>query len=417
MVVRHTNGLARGRRISHDCQTILTTSTAACITAIVHFAGGVSFFASAPCAETLTQGLARYVLGRCDDVLWPDAAQRVRALLDEGSLNEAIALYFERTGSRWERERLELVAMGNGENRIPDAEQRPMQDADWLAERFDRARGHLRAVAYRMLGSVPDAEDAVQEAWLRLSRTDASEIENINGWLTTVVARVSLNMLQSRGVRREETLDGHVPDPIVTLTDPRDPEQQAVLADSVGLALLVVLDALAPAERLAFVLHDMFDIPFEQIASMVDRTPAAARQLASRARQRVRAAAVPDPDRITQQRVADAFLAAVREGNIQGLIDVLHPDVVFRIDGGTQRPGATRVVRGAHAVVEGAMRFASTAPYARQVLVNGAPGFVGRHPDGRIMSVIGMTIRHGKIVELHAVTDAERLGKLDLPAL
>jgi RNA polymerase sigma-70 factor (ECF subfamily) len=292
-----------------------------------------------------------------------------------------------------------------------------MQDADWLAERFERARGHLRAVAYRMLGSLPDAEDAVQEAWVRLSRSDADEIENLNGWLTTVVARVSLNMLQSRGVRREEAVDGHVPDPIVTLNDPRDSEQQAVLADSVGLALLVVLESLAPAERLAFVLHDMFDIPFEEIASIVDRTPAAARQLASRARRRVRTAAAPDPDRITQQRVADAFLAAAREGNIQGLIAVLDPEVVFRIDGGTQRPGATRVVHGARAVVEGAMRFASMAPLARQVFVNGAPGFVGRHSDGRILSVMGMTIRDGKIVELHALTDAERLGKLDLPAL
>ena len=395
----------------------MTTGTAACITAIIHFADGISIVASAPCPEEVRQQLAAYVLGRCDDVLWPDAARGVRTLLNDGRLNEAIALYFEHTGSRWEQERLELVTTRHGDYRMQDAERRPMQDADWLAERFERARGHLRAVAYRMLGSVPDAEDAVQEAWLRLSRADASGIENINGWLTTVVARVSLNMLQSRSVRREEALDGRVPDPIVTLTDPRDPERQAVLADSVGLALLVVLESLAPAERLAFVLHDMFDIPFEQIASMVDRTPAAARQLASRARQRVRTAAVPDPDRITQQRVADAFLAAVREGNIQGLIDVLHPDVVFRIDGGTQRPGATRVVHGAHAVVEGAMRFASTAPYARQVFVNGAPGFVGRHPDGRIMSVIGMTIRHGKIVELHAVTDAERLAKLDLPPL
>lgn len=307
--------------------------------------------------------------------------------------------------------------MENGEHRMPDAEQRRMQDTDWLADRFDRARGHLRAVAYRMLGSVPDAEDAVQEAWLRLSRADANAIENLNGWLTTVVARVSLNMLQSRGVRREETFDGRVPDPIVTLIDPRDPEQQAVLADSVGLALLVVLDSLTPAERLAFVLHDMFDIPFEQIATMVDRSPAAARQLASRARQRVRTAAVPDPDRIAQQRVADAFLAAVREGDIQRLVDVLHPDVVFRIDGGTKRAGATRVVHGADAVIEGTLRFASTAPYARPVLVNGGPGFVGRQPDGRIISVVGVTVRDGRIVELHAVTDPERLAKLELPAL
>ena len=395
----------------------MTTSTASCVSATVHFAGGVSFFACAPSRDALTPQLVRYVLGRCDDVLWPDAARRVRALLVDGHVDDAIALYFEHTGSRWERERLELVMMENGEHRMSDAEKRPMQDADWLADRFDRARGHLRAVAYRMLGSVPDAEDAVQEAWLRLSRADANEIENLNGWLTTVVARVSLNMLQSRGVRREETLDGRVPDPIVTLIDPRDPEQQAVLADSVGLALLVVLDSLTPAERLAFVLHDMFDIPFEQIATMVDRSPAAARQLASRARQRVRTAAVPDPDRIAQQRVADAFLAAVREGDIQRLVDVLHPDVVFRIDGGTQRAGATRVVHGAHAVIQGAMRFASTAPYARPVIVNGGPGFVGRQPDGRIISVIGMTVRDGRIVELHAVTDPERLAKLELPAL
>jgi RNA polymerase sigma-70 factor (ECF subfamily) len=292
-----------------------------------------------------------------------------------------------------------------------------MQDADWLAARFERARRHLRAVAYRMLGSVADAEDAVQEAWLRLSRSDAGGIDNLDGWLTTVVARVSLNMLQSRGVRREEAVDGHVPDPIVTLTDPRDPEHQAVLADSVGLALLVVLESLAPAERLAFVLHDMFDIPFEEIASIVDRTPAAARQLASRARRRVRTAAAPAPDRVTQQRVADAFLAAVRQGDIEGLIAVLDPNVVLRVDGGTQRPGATRVVHGARAVIDGAMRFASTAPFARQVFVNGTPGFVGRHPDGRILSVMGMTVRDGRVVELYALTDAERLGKLDLPAL
>lgn len=291
-----------------------------------------------------------------------------------------------------------------------------MQDADWMAERFERARGHLRAVAYRMLGSHPDAEDAVQEAWVRLSRSDAEEIENLNGWLTTVVARVSLNMLQSRAARREEPVDGHVPDPIITLTDPRDPEQQAVLADSVGLALLVVLESLAPSERLAFVLHDMFDIPFEAIAPIVDRSPAAARQLASRARRRVRTAAVPDSDRATQQRVADAFLAAAREGNFDGLIAVLDPDVVLRVDGGTQRAGATRVVQGARAVAEGAMRFAFMVPLARQVFVNGALGFIGRHPDGRIVSVMGMTIRAGKIVELHALTDAERLAKLDLPA-
>jgi len=290
-----------------------------------------------------------------------------------------------------------------------------MQNADWLAERFESARGHLRAVAYRMLCSLPDAEDAVQEAWLRLSRSDAGEIENLNGWLTTVVARVSLNMLQSRAARREEQLDGHVPDPIVTLAEPRDAEQQAVLADSVGLALLVVLESLEPAERLAFVLHDMFDIPFEEIAPIVDRSAAAARQLASRARRRIRGAAVPDPDRAAQQSVADAFIAAAREGKFEDLIALLDPDVVLRIDGGTQRPGATKVVQGARAVAEGASRFASMAPFALEVLVNGAPGFIGRLPDGRIVSVMGMTIRDGRIVELHALTDAERIAKLDLP--
>jgi RNA polymerase sigma-70 factor (ECF subfamily) len=289
-----------------------------------------------------------------------------------------------------------------------------MHDADWLAERFEGERKRLRAVAYRMLGSVPEAEDAVQEAWLRLSRSNAGEIDNLNGWLTTVVARVSLNMLQSRKSRREESEGTRVPDPIITLANQVDPEQQAILADSVGLALLVVLESLSPAERLAFVLHDMFDIPFEEIAPIIDRSPAAARQLASRGRRRVRTAAVPDPDRARQQRVADAFLAAVREGNFDGLLAVLDPDVVLRLDGGTLRPGASRVVRGARAVAEGALRFASMAPFARQVLVNGAPGFIGRHPDGRILSVMGMTIRNGKIVELHALTDAERLEKLDL---
>ena len=290
-----------------------------------------------------------------------------------------------------------------------------MQDADWLAERFEGARVQLRAVAYRMLGSLPDAEDAVQEAWLRLSRSDAGEIENLNGWLTTVVARVSLNMLQSRSARREEQLDGHLPDPIVTLADPRDAEQQAVLADSVGLALLVVLESLEPAERLAFVLHDMFDIPFEEIAPIVERSPAAARQLASRARRRIRGAVVPDPDRAAQQRVADAFLAAAREGKFEDLIALLDPDVVLRIDGGLQRPGATKVVQGARAVAEGATRFASMAPFALPVLVNGAPGFIGRLPDGRVVSVMGLTIRDGRIIELHALTDAERIAKLDLP--
>jgi RNA polymerase sigma-70 factor (ECF subfamily) len=290
-----------------------------------------------------------------------------------------------------------------------------MHGADWLAERFEGERQRLRAVAYRMLGSMPEAEDAVQEAWLRLSRSDADAIENFRGWLTTVVARVALNMLQSRRSRREAPVGTRVPDPIVTLADQVDAEQQTILAESVGLALLVVLEALSPAERLAFVLHDMFDLPFEEIAPIIDRSPAAARQLASRARRRVRTAAVPDPDRIRQQQVADAFLAAVREGDFDRLLAVLDPHVVLRADGGTLRPKASRVVRGARAVAEGALRFATLAPFARPVLVNGAPGFVGRHPDGRILSVMGMTIKDGRIVEIDLLTDAERLDKLDRP--
>jgi len=290
-----------------------------------------------------------------------------------------------------------------------------MHDADWLARHFEGERTRLRAVAYRMLGSVAEAEDAVQEAWLRLSRSDADQIANLDGWLTTVVARVALNMLQSRKARREESLELHLPDPIVTLADAPDPAQQAVMADSVGLALLVVLETLSPAERLAFVLHDMFAIPFEEIAPILDKSPAAARQLASRARRRVRTAALPDPDRATQKRVADAFLAAVRGGDFEGLLAVLAPDVVLHLDGGTLRPGASRVVHGARTVAEGALRFAAMAPFARQVLVNGAPGFIGRAADGRVLSVMGLTIREGRIVEMNALTDPERLAALDLP--
>jgi RNA polymerase sigma-70 factor (ECF subfamily) len=266
-----------------------------------------------------------------------------------------------------------------------------------------------------MLGSIAEADDAVQEAWLRLSRSDSGEIDNLDGWLTTVVARVSLNMLQSRKARREELVGTHVPDPIVTLIDQVNPEQEAILADSVGLALLVVLETLTPAERLTFVLHDMFGMSFDEIAPIVDRSPAAARQLASRARRRVRTSAMPDPDRVRQQRVADAFLAAVRDGDFEGLLAVLDPDVVLRADGGLIRPDASREVRGARAVAEGAVRFGSLARFARPVLVNGAPGFVGRYPDGRVLSVMGMTIKDGRIVEINILTDPERLEKLDLP--
>jgi RNA polymerase sigma factor (sigma-70 family) len=281
-----------------------------------------------------------------------------------------------------------------------------MHDTDWLARQFESQRPRLRAVAYRMLGSLSDAEDAVQEAWLRLSRSDAAEIDNLNAWLTTVVGRMSLNILQSRKSRREEPDIPHVP----------DPEQEAIIADSVGLALLVVLERLEPAERLAFVMHDMFGLSFVEIAPIVDRTPAATRQLASRARRRVRASAIPDPDRVQQQRVANAFLAAARGGDFEKLLSLLDPNVVLRIDGGSVRPGASREVHGAQAVVQGAQRFAPLVPMAQPVLVNGAPGFVGRTRDGRVLSVVGLTIRDGKVVEMNVLTDPERIRKLKVPA-
>src|SRR5215217_3859328 len=238
----------------------------------------------------------------------------------------------------------------------------------WLAQRFEEHRTHLKAVAYRMLGSLSEADDAVQEAWLRLSRSDTSDIENLGGWLTTVVARVCLNMLRSRRSRREEPLDEslgvRVPDPIVSREGGIDPEHEALLADSVGLALLVVLETLAPAERLAFVLHDMFAVPFEEIAPIVERSPTAARQLASRARRRVQGAAREPVDPLPRQReVVDAFLAASREGDFEALLAVLDPDVVLRIDGGALRPAATVVTRGAENVARRAMTFARLSPY------------------------------------------------------
>src|SRR6266511_2865359 len=293
-----------------------------------------------------------------------------------------------------------------------------MDEGDWLAERFEENRPHMRAVAYRMLGSLAEAEDAVQEAWLRLSRSEASGIENLGGWLTTVVARVCLNMLQSRRSRREEPLDVHVPDPLVSLEDGLDPEQQALLADSVGLALLVVLETLAPVERLAFVLHDMFDVPFDEIATIVERSPAAARQLASRARRRVKGAApVPDGDLARQRAVVAAFLAAARGGDFDALLAVLDPDVVLRADVGAVPAGASRVIRGAPAVAEQALAFARRlGPFARPALVNGAAGIVAA-PGGRPASVLGFTVTRGKIVEIDILADPERLSGLDLAEL
>jgi RNA polymerase sigma factor (sigma-70 family) len=292
-----------------------------------------------------------------------------------------------------------------------------VDERDWLAERFEANRTHLRAVAYRMLGSVSEADDAVQESWLRLSRSDASGVENLRAWLTTVVARVSLDMLRSRKSRREEPLGPHVPEPIVSREDGVDPEHEALLADSVGLALLVVLETLAPPERLAFVLHDMFGVPFDEIAPIVGRSPAAARQLASRARRRVRGAgAVPDVDLARQREVVDAFLAAARGGDFEALVAVLDPDVVLRVDRGAIPAGASREVRGAPAVAEQVGRFVRLAPFARPALVNGAAGFVVA-PRGRPVAVAGFTVARGKIVEIDLLADPARLRELDLTML
>ncbi|MBH1937131.1 RNA polymerase sigma factor SigJ [Streptomyces sp. AV19] len=292
------------------------------------------------------------------------------------------------------------------------------QDNDHLARRFEDHRPHLRAVAYRMLGSLSEADDAVQEAWLRLSRSDAGAVDNLGGWLTTVVGRVCLDMLRSRTARREEPMDGpaRLPDPVISSADGVDPEQEALLADSVGLALLVVLEALAPAERLAFVLHDMFAVPFDEIAPVVGRTPAAARQLASRARRRVQGAApTPDTDRVRQREVVDAFLSAARGGDFEALMAVLDPDVVARGDSGALRP--LSVVRGAEAVAAGAMTFARAAEAARPALVNGTAGVVAMGADGRPFSVLAFTIAQGRIVGLDILTDPERLARLDLTVL
>jgi RNA polymerase sigma factor (sigma-70 family) len=288
-------------------------------------------------------------------------------------------------------------------------------DDDWLAERFDEHRTHLRAVAYRMLGSLSDADDAIQEAWLRLARSDTESIENLRGWLTTVVARVCLNMLRSRESRREDSLV-HVPDPVVSRDDGLDPEHQAVLADSVGLALLVVLETLAPAERLAFVLHDMFGVPFEEIAGIVDRSPTAARQLASRARRRVQGTvAVPD-DLSRQREVVDAFLAAARDGDFEALVAVLDADVVLRADGGTSPAAASREVRGAREVAAEAFTFRRFAKSGRPALVNGAPGVVTM-TGTRPFAVLGFTVAGGMIVEIDVLADPERLRRLDLAVL
>lgn len=289
-----------------------------------------------------------------------------------------------------------------------------MNENEWLAARFEEHRPHLRAVAYRMLGSLTDADDAVQDAWLRLSRAGADEVENLGGWLTTIVARVCLNMLRARNTRREESIEGHLPDPVIIgVGGETQPEEEALLADSIGLALLVVLDTLTPAERLAFVLHDLFGVPFEEIAPMVDRTPAAARQLASRARRRVRGAEVPipDPDLARQREVVDAFFKAARGGEFDTLVALLDPNVVLRGDVGARRHPATRVVRGAAAVARQALMFAVPAARLHPALVNGAAGVVVT-VGGRPISVMGFTVANGTIVEIDAIADPERVRRI-----
>jgi RNA polymerase sigma factor (sigma-70 family) len=289
-----------------------------------------------------------------------------------------------------------------------------MDENAWLAQRFEANRSHLRGVAYRMLGSLSDADDAVQEAWIRFSRADTGAIDDLRAWLATVVGRVCLNMLRSRKTRREVSLETHVPDPIVSPVEGIDPEREALLGDSVGLALVVVLDSLTPAERVAFVLHDIFAIPFEEIAPIVGRTPTAARKLASRARSQVQGAPVPDVDLDGQWAVVDAFLAASRDGAFDRLLAVLDPDVVLRSDGGVARPKLNSHVHGARAIAEQAWTFRQFADTATRILVNGIPGGVAWAPDGSPYAILALTVKGGKIVAIDILADPERLGKLDL---
>jgi RNA polymerase sigma factor (sigma-70 family) len=294
-----------------------------------------------------------------------------------------------------------------------------MPTPERLADLFEEHRPYLRAVAYRMLGSVSEAEDAVQEAWIRLSRTDVSGVDNLRAWLTTVVARLCLDMLRTRASRREDPLDVHVPDPIVRAVGAGDeaPETQAMRADSVGLALLVVLETLEPAERLAFVLHDVFGMSFEEIAPVVDRSVVATRQLASRARRRVQGQAPTSDAQLRQQRlVVDAFLAAAQNGDFEALVAVLDPDIVLRADGGAVK-GMSRFVRGAQAVIAQAEAFSRVRLSNQVVLVNGNIGVVTRLPDGRVFSVVGFTISGGKVAEMDILADPDRLSRLDLSAI
>ena len=292
-----------------------------------------------------------------------------------------------------------------------------MDDGEWLAGHFERHRSHLRAVAYRMLGSLAEADDAVQDTWVRLSRSGAADVENLGGWLTTIVARVCLNMLRSRNLRREEPLAVHLPDPVLTREAEIQPEEQALLADSVGLALLVVLDSLTPDERLAFVLHDMFELPFKQIAPVVGRTPAAAKQLASRARRRVKGAEIPaDPDLVRQREVVDAFFAAARRGDFEALVAVLHPDVVLRVDGGAENAEASMLIRGSTGVARLAAKglrrlLGGPATGLCRVLVNGSAGVVVTQ-DAAPTIVMSFIVADGRIVQIAGIADAGRVRRV-----
>jgi RNA polymerase sigma factor (sigma-70 family) len=290
-----------------------------------------------------------------------------------------------------------------------------MSDRDFLAERFEQERPQLRRIAYRLLGTVDEADDAVQEAWLRLGRTDDSAVENLGAWLTTVVSRVCLDMLRTRRSRREEFVGSWMPEPIVAIDGAPTPEEEALIADGVGLALYVVLETLAPAERLAFVLHDMFALPFDEIAPIVGRSPEAARQLASRARRRVQGAKpVPDVELAEQKRVVEAFLAAAREGDFDALLEMLDPEVTLRVDAGPGSPLAREPIVGAEKVVAEARRWGALAPYSRPALVNGAAGAVVGRPDGTVFTVVGFTVANGRINAIDFVVDPAKLARLSL---
>jgi len=289
-----------------------------------------------------------------------------------------------------------------------------MSEHDWLTKKFEQQRPRLRAVAYRMLGSTSEADDAIQDTWLRVSNADTADVDNLGAWLTTILARVCLNTLRSRTQRKEESLEYTMPDPILDRDDGGNPEQQALLADSVGIALLVVLETLSPAERLAFVLHDLFAVPFDEIGGMIERSPDAARQLASRARRRVRGRApAPDPDIASQRKVVDAFFAAARNGSFEALIAILHPDVVFRAEGLGPRPV---VLSGAETVASSARMFGPSSPFFRPVLVNGGAGVV-LIEDGQLKSITGFTVVGGLIVAIDVLADPKRLSAYDLSIL